>query len=82
MIDSLGTRVKVGDTVQLWPEHRGRVVCSLDDAVFSTDYPESEWGYLKVGIIVELENGNIFHYSRPDEDFTVLSKDVRRQASR
>jgi hypothetical protein len=65
--------IKLGDRVKLWENHFGRVVCDFDAKRFSQRYPETEWGYLKIGVLVEAEDGSLFHYERPDEDFELIS---------
>ena len=72
MEDAQGRPVRLGDRVELWPDHFGVVVCALDDAQFSASYPASEWGHLTAGAVIEMEDGGIFHYAEPDEDFRVV----------
>ena len=65
---STGQRVSLGDRVKLWKGRYGTVVCSIDTGEFTQDYPRSEWEYLKSGIIIKTDTGEVFHYNQPDED--------------
>ena len=67
-----GQEVRVGDRVKLWDNQRGTVVCSIETGEFSKDYPKTEWGHLKSGILVKTDTGEIFHYTEPDEDFELI----------
>ncbi len=67
-----GREVRVGDRVQLWKNHRGTVVCSIDSGKYSKDYPEAEWDYLKHGVLIQMDTGAIFHYQKADEDFELI----------
>jgi len=67
-----GQEVRVGDRVKLWDDQPGTVVCSIETGVFSKDYPKTEWGYLKSGILVKTDTGEVFHYTKLDEDFELI----------
>ena len=67
-----GQEVRVGDRVKLWDNQRGTVVCSIETGNFSKEYPKAEWGYLKSGILVKTDTGELFHYPEPDEDFELI----------
>jgi hypothetical protein len=67
-----GRTVAVGDRVKLWDGQYGTVVCSIDTREFSSEYPKVNWGYLKSGIIVKADDGEVFHYVEPDEDFELV----------
>ncbi len=69
-----GQNVSVGDRVKLWDDQYGVVVCSLDSKKFTADYPKSEWGYLKSGILIKTDSGELFHYTGPDEDFQLIGR--------
>ena len=73
MKDANGRDVKLGDRVKLWQGHCGRVVCIFDDGSFGSEYPKSEWGHLKTGVLIELNSGELFHYQESDEDFEIVS---------
>jgi hypothetical protein len=67
-----GQNVSVGDRVELWNSQQGTVVCSIDDDKFTSEFPRSEWNYLKSGFLVRTDDGELFHYEKPDEDFKLL----------
>ena len=69
---SNGQEVRIGDRVKLWDNQRGTVVYSIETGEFSKDYPKTEWGYLKSGILVKTDTGEIFHYTKLDEDFDLI----------
>jgi hypothetical protein len=73
MKDCNGQEVRAGDRVKLWKDNYGTVICSIDTREFTADYPESEWGYLKSGIVIRTDTNGLFHYIEPDEDFEVVS---------
>lgn len=64
-----GRAVTVGDRVRLWHDQPGTVVCSIDTGEFTEEYPKAQWEYLKSGILVKTDTGELFHYEEPDEDF-------------
>jgi len=67
-----GRPVTVGDRVRLWENQYGVVVCSIDDAVYTADYPETAWAYLASGVLIRTDNGSLFHYTEADEDFELI----------
>jgi hypothetical protein len=71
-----GQSVALGDRVKLWDNLCGTVVCSIDTGEFTKEYTEAEWAYLKSGVIVKADSGEVFHYAEPDEDFELLSSDA------
>jgi hypothetical protein len=68
-----GRRVNVGDKVELWLGRYGIVVCSIDDEGFTADYSEANWAYLKVGVLIEMDNGELMHYPESDSDLVFIS---------
>ena len=67
-----GRTVAVGDRVKLWDDQYGTVVCSIDTRKFSREYTKANWAYLKSGIIVKTDKGEVFRYTEPDEDFELV----------
>lgn len=63
-----GRIIKVGDRVELWPNKYGVVVCSVDDGIYTEEFSKSDWEYLKVGIMVKMDDGELMHYSELDFD--------------
>jgi len=54
--------VRLGDHVDLGGNAEGRVVALIAQAAYEPGYPENEWGYLKVGALVESEELGLVHY--------------------
>lgn len=69
-----GRPVVVGDRVRLWQDEYGTVVCSIDGGDYTIEYPKSAWGYLDGGILIKTDNGELFHYDEPDEDFELIAR--------
>jgi hypothetical protein len=63
-----GRIIKVGDRVELWPDKYGVVVCSIDDEIYTAEFSKSDWSYLKVGIMVKMDDGELMHYSELNFD--------------
>ncbi len=74
-----GRVVAVGDRVKLWSGRHGTVVCSLDTNEYAPQFSCTEWKYLKKGIIIKSEDGDIFHYTEPDEDLELIAPNEIRQ---
>ena len=64
-----GQDVRLGDTVKMWANAEGVVVCSMDTKEFSDDFPEAEWGYLKKGVLIQSAHAGLVHY--PDADNSI-----------
>lgn len=69
-------KVLVGDKLVLWGESIGIVVCSIDDANYSEKYTESDWSYLKKGIIVESDSDGVIHITESEPTFRLISRRV------
>jgi hypothetical protein len=67
-----GGTVHLGDKVRLWEGAEGVVVCSLDTAEYSKEYPQSAWGYLERGILVLSLQIGLIHLSEPVCDLEFL----------
>lgn len=61
-----GTKVCVGDKVSFDPNITGKIVCSIDDKQFNEKYPENDWEYLKVGVLVETNEIGLVHLEEND----------------
>jgi hypothetical protein len=72
MKDCNGQEVRRGDRVRLWEGEHGTVVCSMDGGEYGAEYPESEWSYLKSGVLIKSDTFGLFHYTEPDQDFAVI----------
>lgn len=63
-----GRIIKVGDRIELWPNKYGVVVCSMDDGIYAEEFSKSDWEYLKVGIMIKMDDGELIHYPELDSD--------------
>jgi len=68
-----GQHISVGDRVKLSNSQVGTVVCSIESGEFTKEFLQSDWGYLKSGIIIETDSGEVFHYTDADEDLELVS---------
>lgn len=69
-----GDQIKVGDILQLWEGCEGIVVCSIEDSVYSSEFTENDWAYLKEGILIKSDSAGIIHYTEPEESFKLLKR--------
>jgi len=69
-----GQEVRLGDRVALWGDCHGTVVCSIDTDEYTSDFPRSQWEYLRHGVIVRSEKMGLIHYLEPDEDFELIGR--------
>jgi hypothetical protein len=69
-----GRLVVVGDRVRLSEDQCGTVVCSMDADEYTREYPRSAWRYLNSGVLVKTDEGELFHYDEPDEDFELIAR--------
>ena len=67
-----GSRVAIGDRVKLWADQYGVVVCSIDTGEYTKAYPKAAWSYLHSGVLIKTDDGGLFHYNEPDEDFELV----------
>jgi hypothetical protein len=72
-----GRHIALGDRIQLWKGQTGTVVCSIDTGEFMKEYPKAEWEYLKSGILVKTDAGELFHYTEADEDFELVGSNAK-----
>ncbi len=57
-----GETVALGDRVRLGNDPSGVVVCVIDSGAYSPRYPESQWGYLKRGVLIDFPTCGLIHY--------------------
>lgn len=74
-----GQQVRLGDKVHLGGGFSGTVVCVIDDAQYSDDYPLVEWSYLNTGALVLSEQMGLVHYSEPDKDLALFERSSRQR---
>jgi hypothetical protein len=69
-----GSKVNVGDTVKLWSDRFGVVVCSIDTNEFVDDFPRQDWAHLASGVLIRTADSELFHYTEPDEDLELVER--------
>lgn len=69
-----GQEVRLGDKVRLGQDEGGVVVCSIDTGEFSDDYPMSQWGYLKKGVMINFPLYGLIHYEEPEPDLQLIGR--------
>ena len=67
-----GQTMKLGDRVQLWGDKLGEIVCIIADGLFSDEFPEANWAFLKNGLLIKLDDGQLMHYPEIDKDLIFL----------
>jgi hypothetical protein len=66
--------VRLGDKVRLGEDTGGVVVCSIDTAEYSDEYPQSAWGYLKKGVMISFPKYGLIHYEDTEEGLQLISR--------
>ncbi len=74
MIYRSGELVRVGDRVAL-SGRPGVVVCSIDDGIFTPDYPETQWAYLGAGVMIDFPDFGLIHYTEPEPDLRLTARE-------
>ena len=67
MKDINGLKIQIHDQVSMIGSDRGLVVCDLDNCQFTESFPEDEWEYMKVGIMVDSEKAGLMHFPTQDQ---------------
>ena len=57
-----GQEVRLGDVVSIGEDKQGTVVCSIDTGEYSEAYPQTQWGYLCRGVLIEFPSYGLIHY--------------------
>lgn len=52
----------------------GVVVAVIDANAFSSDYPEAEWSYLKIGALVDSPEMGLMYFDTSEHDFDLISR--------
>jgi hypothetical protein len=71
---STGELIRVGDKVQPWNGCTGIVVASMDTDEYSDEHSREQWGYLRVGVMIETDEAGLVHYTEPDPDLQLLER--------
>lgn len=64
----------VGDSVALADDPMGRVVCSIDDGVYTDEHPESAWAYLGRGVMIDFPQWGLLHDQEPEADLQLVCR--------
>lgn len=71
-----GKEVQLGDKVKLWEDCYGFVVASIETGEYSSDYPESEWAYLKAGVLIDSDRAGLIHYLEPEKSLELVERKI------
>ena len=63
---SNGKSLKLEDEVTLDKKYTGVIKAIIEEGLFSEEYTEEAWSYLKTGIIIDTDFGGIVHYQESD----------------
>jgi hypothetical protein len=69
-----GDLAQVGDTVELWPNCYGEVVCSVDDDQYTDEFTAADWSYLKKGILVRTGEVGLIHYIESEPSMRLIKR--------
>jgi hypothetical protein len=69
-----GNEIIVGDRVKVWDGSFGIVVCSMDTEEYTPSYPEEEWGYLRVGILIDTDKAGLIHCTESEEELELIER--------
>lgn len=69
-----GQQIKLWDKVKLGQDEGGMVVCSIDGGEYSDDYPKSQWGYLKKGVMINFPLYGLIHYEEAEPDLQLIAR--------
>jgi hypothetical protein len=68
-----GREIRLGDKVRFGSDAEGRVVCSVDTGEYGDEHPESQWGYLGEGVMIDFPGRyGLIHFTEPDEDLVLI----------
>ncbi len=73
-----GKQVLIGDKVHLDGGITGTVMCSIDDGIYTSEYLESQWEYLKKGVMVFSEQAGLIHYAEWNEDCMLIERSKKQ----
>lgn len=69
-----GDQVCLGDTIQLWKDATGVVVCSFDTDEYSRGFSKNEWGYLGTGVLIDSKEAGLLHLREPEPGMRLISR--------
>jgi len=50
------------------------VVCSIDAEEYSAEAPESQWSYLKKGVVIKFPKFGFIHYENAEPDLRLVGR--------
>jgi hypothetical protein len=68
-----GRDAKLGDQVAL-RDDSGVLVCSFDTDEYGDEHPESEWRYLKKGILIAFNKNGLIHYEEAEPELYLVKR--------
>lgn len=71
-----GQEVRVGDVVKLARRDEGVVVCSIDTGIYTNEFPEKDWSYLKRGVMIDFKEIGLVYYEEADGDISLVYRKV------
>lgn len=74
MLYNDGIEARLGDEIIISGKCHGTVVACMDRAEYSPAYPEAEWAYLKVGVLVDTDFAGLVHYPNSAHEHFALGK--------
>jgi hypothetical protein len=69
-----GETIRVGDKLKVWKGCIGVVVASMDTREYSAEHPEEQWGYLRVGIMIDTDQAGLVHITETDPDLELIER--------
>jgi hypothetical protein len=69
-----GEKIKVGDTLKLWEDCIGEVVCAIEDNEFTDKFTREDWNYLDGGILISTNAAGLIHYTEPEKTFSLIRR--------
>jgi hypothetical protein len=67
-----GKKIQLGDKVS-YAGMPGRIVFIVDEDLFLPSHPREEWSYVKQGLGVQIDGGDLFCLQEPDGDLIAMS---------
>jgi hypothetical protein len=71
-----GQDVMPGDKVRLGDDDGGIVVCSIGTGEYSAEAPESDWSYLKKGVVIRFPKFGLIYYEKPEPNLALIARRV------
>src|SRR5688500_8393939 len=69
-----GEEIRLWDRIEGWPGCAGIVVFSIDNCQFSPRFPETQWSYLRTGVMLDTEAAGLVHIDEADEDLRLRQR--------